>query len=556
MNEVENYKLLDFLEEKIGFKEVKGELLDTFPYEKLNKTAEYFADKYIVNNIDKNLANTKVGILYDTDVDGLFSGYTIEDTLSRLNFTTVNYINPNKIHGLTKEGIQWALANDIDALFIVDGGSGDENTINTLTEYGIEVFVLDHHPFTSWKPKNKDLTHIMNVTDDMSLPQVSGCGIVYRFCEKLGKILDFDTDKYLRFVGLTVISDICSINVPENRFYVDYLYEYYEKYGKQDWFYKQFTYYGSKKGLFGWSIAPFLNAMIRIGNEKQAVELVNSMNVMYKMNAIQRKIKSTKDIQKELLLLLEEQGQIVETEHTVIHLRRENKPISYNGVERENTYFSTLNGLLANKLLGKYNKNALVLYLNEETKEWKGSFRGFTYTKHELMEYGLSTGGHDYACGVWGSPTAFKKFLKNFDFNEYNREKASIHPVDATNLDNQTVVFQINIFEETKWHKPNTTFADMPVHDNNHRLREIAMLNEFAFTGSGINPIQVQLLGLATAEKTQLTNHPSRRAYRCKAYSYVEFGEEKEENEKSDIFDVSATSNAPYFELIRKDNTK
>src|SRR5699024_7028551 len=60
----------------------------------------------VANNVIENVIlkeDIKVGILYDVDVDGLFSGYILEDYLSRNQVEVKRYMNKNKVHGLNKE---------------------------------------------------------------------------------------------------------------------------------------------------------------------------------------------------------------------------------------------------------------------------------------------------------------------------------------------------------------------------------------------------------------------------------------------------------------------
>ena len=129
--------LKKFLDERNQYAQVEGVLLDHFPFEKLQEAVTYFYHKYILPFDKKGQDTNHYGILYDVDVDGLFSGFLIENMLTRLGKSTVNYINPNKKHGLTEEGVKWAIDNQLTCLFIVDGGSGDSETINQLNSKGI-----------------------------------------------------------------------------------------------------------------------------------------------------------------------------------------------------------------------------------------------------------------------------------------------------------------------------------------------------------------------------------------------------------------------------------
>src|SRR5699024_9007938 len=128
-----------------------------------------------------------------------------------------------------------------DWLFVVDAGSGDSEYINKLTESGIKVVVLDHHPYEKNKEINNKMSWILNVVDKPNLPKLSGCGVVYRFVEKLGKLFEDLTGQYEKYVGITVLSDMCDMSEPENRYYVKRSYEEY----RGNSFLQQFKFYGS-----------------------------------------------------------------------------------------------------------------------------------------------------------------------------------------------------------------------------------------------------------------------------------------------------------------------
>lgn len=498
LNKVLKYRGQVKLYENIhGSKEVDFKKIPVF-----NETLKTFTLEYLQNK------DMEIGVLYDPDVDGLMSGMVVYDTFKRLNKEVHCTINSGKRHGVVDEVVDWAIEKELDVLFVVDAGSGDKENILKLSENGIRVIVLDHHPYEQWEtPENVD---IINVQDHAELPKLSGCGVTFRFMEQFGKQFELEMGIYEKYVGITVISDVCDMTVAENRYYVSVLYEYFDKFRDEDKLFKQFKYYGSKKSFFGWTLIPFFNGLIRIGQEHTAVDLVNNLDSWRAMNSIKNKVIAVKSAQNTLIEQVLESSKIVELEHTVIATRVEHKDLS------------TLNGLVANKLLDKYGKNAMVLYGDSENKQFKGSLRGITYGKSDLNEFGLTARGHEHACGIMGSPEMFKKFMQ--EFVDTKKELENVERFDIE-VDVHTV--------------------------SDEKLVEIANFNEFAFNGSGIEPIVMKLLGLEKGVHT-ISSYPTRREYRTGNIHFIEFGKQDLDSEFVNEFDITLAKYRPYYQIIHK----
>lgn len=377
---------------------------DELDFPELNNVVNVLSTEFFLKEVGK------VGILYDVDVDGLFSGYILEDFFNRMGKTVVNFINPMKKHGLVKESLKWVSKEKLDWLFVVDAGSSDFKAMKKCLEMGTKVVVLDHHPY-----KEKDYPDgiwVVNISKYPKLPPLSGCGVVYRFIEAVGKVFEIETKQYETFVGITVMSDMCRMDVPENRYYVQKAYEG----NRATVFLKRFKFYGSYRSFYGWGVNPYLNALIRTGEEKKAVMTVNSMDRFAKMNRIPDDVKRVKARQIRMKEELLERGKVKKGKGVVFHLRH--------GVDE----LATLNGLVANQLLQEYGMGALVLAYDKEKLVWRGSFRGLQFTNKELKKWGFKVKGHPHACGVVIDNEGLKKFFKEFKYTtEVSREKADIY---------------------------------------------------------------------------------------------------------------------------------
>ena len=427
--------------------EKRGISLKDFKFEKYPNLIENFPE--LENAIKDTLeelfydapADIEIGVHYDVDSDGLFAGYIMEDFLKRMGFTEVhNFINPLKKHGIVEETIEWAIEKNLKWLFVVDSGSTNYDEIRYLTEKGIKVVVLDHHPYTEQElPEN---AWLVNISKYPNLPDISGCGVTYRFIEGVADAFEnMIVDDYEVFVGITAISDMMDMRDSENRYYVRQAFE-----GRSSTeLFRKIPFWGSNMSFYGWQLVPYLNAMIRIGAEKRAVRVVNNMNDRIQMARTEAEIKRIKGLQKDFMSELEQRSKIKENDHVVLCLRI--------GEDK----LRTLNGLVGNQLVSKYGKSALVLAYNKEIDRWSGSFRGFQFTNKELTEWGFECKGHPQACGASISHEGLLKFFKEATFPPYEKPKADIY-VDEDEI-------------------------------TDHDLLEIAQFNEY--TGTGLPKILI-----------------------------------------------------------------
>lgn len=342
----------------------------------------------------------RIGILYDVDVDGLYSGYVLEDFLLRtsLNEGDIHrFMNPQKAHGITKHAIAWIEEKELDFLFIVDAGSSD---VALLTEKfpDLTVYILDHHPYEQTNMAEYPNITLLNVSDHEHLPDLSGCGVVFRFVELLGRMLRIETEIYEPYVGITVLSDVCSMLVPENRYYVQKAYDNYHG----NLFLKSFTFWGSYKTFYSFQVIPYLNALIRCGETERAMTIVHNMDNPKLCEDIQEDVVRVKAKQASLVDNMRRIGQIKQADNCVVHIRHDGEELR------------PFNGLLGNKLMSEYNQSAMVLRLNREKRTWEGSFRGKNFGNQLLKDFGFWVAGHDKACGVKVEHELLLKFLDKF----------------------------------------------------------------------------------------------------------------------------------------------
>ena len=338
----------------------------------------------------------RIGVMYDPDVDGLMSGYILQDFLTRLNINSYRHMNHNKVHGLKDEAMEWVRREQLTTLFIVDAGSGDADNINELIREGVKVIVLDHHDYE--QQPILDGGYIINAVNHLPVKETSGCGVVYRFLEYLGQEYDIETNKYEKYVGITILSDICSMRSADNRYFVE---KAYEAVGTGHLF-KAFDFYGSFSSYFSYKLIPFFNAMIRCNY----IDGVLGLTDYFEKRGLQTRLSEyqfVRDEQKERVEKLKEVGELIELDGLVFLIR---PPQEQN--------YKVFNGLVANQLIQQYEMGAIVAEYNPLTNTLEGSFRGYGYGKDVLEQWGITCQGHDEACGVSIPMDRMEDILLNF----------------------------------------------------------------------------------------------------------------------------------------------
>lgn len=406
--------------------------------------------KYAKQFVEDMKTRDKAMVLYDVDVDGLFSGFFIEHYLERLDIEVFRYMNKNKAHGLAEfDSILNKLKdNNIEVLVVPDAGTNDIEQLKTLEDNGIKVYVLDHHEIEG-ELMDTEYVKVLNINEDRSYPKLSGAGVTYLFIDEVNKYYKLHIGMYENLVGVTVLSDVCDMTDNTNRYFVKKLYDNYESFE----FFKVFDFYGSFKSLMTFKVIPFLNALIRTGENDLAMRIVNDLNNASMIRGVVKPLMYTnKQEQNKMVENLKLEGKLFKLDGCTVHIRKGHK-------------YKNVGGLLANKYLDKYNQSCLVLGVDPETKQVSGSFRGLNFDYTLLRRFGFECKGHDLACGVSGSQEIFTNFLKEFGVLEEEKLGTTLRYVDAeTSIRN---------------------LKDKRV------MKRLALFNEY--TGKGVNPIKIKI---------------------------------------------------------------
>lgn len=344
----------------------------------------------------------KICVWGDFDVDGQTSTAVLVQTLRALNANVVYYVpvRGKESHGVHIESLKPIIDNGARLLLTCDTGITAHEAIDFANSHGLDVIVTDHHDPGETLPNAKAIINPKLLPEDHTLGTLAGVGVAYKLAEAL--LIEnqrSETENLLDLVALGLIADVALLQ-NETR-----------SLAKQGIERLRTT---SRPGLramaelpgasfdslteetIGFTFAPRLNALGRLGDANPAVELLLTDDSararvlaaqIEGLNAQRRML--TKQVTDAAEAQLRESPQLLN--QPVIILSHPNWP---GGVV----------GIVANKLVERYHKPA-ILFNESDDGTLRGSARSIEglhiteaiTTQKDLL---LGFGGHPMAAGM------------------------------------------------------------------------------------------------------------------------------------------------------------
>jgi len=354
-----------------------------------------------VGRVKDAVANNETVLVHgDYDVDGVTSTALIGKALGTLGVANYLYL-PERLkggYGVSKKAVYYAREKKAGLIITVDCGISAYEEIDLAKSFGIDVIVTDHH-----RPAREDLPNAVAIVNpwrsDCSYPfkELSGVGIAYKLTKALG--VGSKTD-YLDLVAFGTVCDLSTL-VDENRILV--------KYGLQE------MDTGSNPGLFalrkvagvkgkktntghlGFMLGPRVNASGRLGSADCALRLLVTNNSREADSLAVALDEENKERRKLEQLILREAIRKVDCE---VNFNKEKIIVVWNS-----SWHLGVIGIVAQRLVERYNRPAIVISVDKSTGSCRGSarsvkgfnvFEALTFCSDLLVEYG----GHEYAAGI------------------------------------------------------------------------------------------------------------------------------------------------------------
>lgn len=379
----------------------------------------HVAVECLIEHLNKD---SNILLVVDCDVDGFTSSALFYNAIKELRpDANIDFVvHDGKMHGLSSD-LDFN-SDDYNLIILPDSSSNDYEQHEYLDNKSIDVIVLDHHE----AEKYSEHAIVVNnqLSENYSNKALSGVGVVWQFLKCLieDTEADFDLTKYLDLVAVGNVADMMDLTSYETRYFVaNGLKNIHNKFIKQ--IIKENEYTLGSSGTItpkdvSWTIAPMVNAMIRVGTQKDKRLLFMAFLDEYAMTDVPSTKRGSKDGDTEVLAsqairicrnARAKQNKTVDSGIALIE-----KQIKENNLEDNklllievgvNELDATLIGLIANKIAPKYFRPTIICKrINDDLV---GSIRNFGYSeledfRGELEESGLVNWaqGHASAAGV------------------------------------------------------------------------------------------------------------------------------------------------------------
>jgi single-stranded-DNA-specific exonuclease len=370
--------------------------IDTF----LCLPKEVTHDFRLLKNIDKAVEclerhlelKSNILIIVDPDTDGytsaaiMYQYIKLIDSNVRLSYALHN----DKKHGFDNIKIP----EDINLIIVPDAGSNDFKHHKDLKEKGIDIIILDHHEIEG---ESKDAIVVNTLLGDYPNHQLSGAGVVYKFCQALDELYWSDyADKFLDLVALGNIADSMSMKELETRYYVQQGLKSINNIFFKSLVKKQEYSTKGKMNItnVNFYISPLINAVIRVGEMEDKEDMFKSFIGMdYLVDYKPRgkdiiQVPLSEDMARRCTNIKAKQTRmrdkvVNEIEELIVSDQLNgNKVIFIHQLENVD---NGLTGLIANQIAGKYKKPTILLSHCDDKGFFKGSARG--YDKSKLKDF-------------------------------------------------------------------------------------------------------------------------------------------------------------------------
>lgn len=345
--------------------------------------------------VHKAIDNDEKILIYgDYDADGVSSTTVLIKALEELEANCDFYI-PNRFtegYGPNEAAFRAAAENGFTLIITVDTGIASVYEAHVAKELGIDLIITDHHEPQEELPDCFAIIH-PKCSEGYPFQELAGVGVAFKFAQSL---LGYFPKHLLEFAAIGTIADLVPL-VDENR--VLAFYGLHALTISQNPGIKALKRVCKVEGNVteedvGFLIGPRINAVGRLENADLAVQLLLTDDDEIAQEMAEE-INVINDERKKIVNnIFQEAQQIVESSatHDVIIVAKEG-------------WNEGVLGIVASKLVRKYDRPAIVLTIKPELNTVKGSARSipaFDFFKNGMRIRELFThfGGHAQAAGM------------------------------------------------------------------------------------------------------------------------------------------------------------
>lgn len=384
--------------------------------------------------------HSKIYVVADSDVDGFTSAALL---LNYLHYCFPYAVENNfyygvhsgKQHGLSDQ-MENIIKSEYNLVILPDAGTNDVEYHKALAEMGIDVLCIDHHESSNGYSENAVIIN-NQLSENYSNKNLSGVGIVYKFCQYLDSLLEIsNADYFLDLVAIGNVADMMDVRNYETKYLIEKglsnIHNPYLKEAISSADYSISRYGGLCPHTVGFYVAPQINATIRFGEEQDKLLVFEAM-LVYKGEELIPSTKRGCRGQFEMRCvqavrvasnLKKKQDEAVNDTMPILRQIIEEKELDKNKVIAIKATpgmikNKNITGLIANKLMKEYKHPVLLLNEREQDGEitWQGSARSVETPEFESFKDFMQESG--YAFLAEGHSAAFGSGILDKDFEEF-----------------------------------------------------------------------------------------------------------------------------------------
>lgn len=301
------------------------------------------------------------------------------------NFTYI--LHDGKQHGIEVD----KLPDDTTLILVPDASSNEYEIHQQLKEKGIDIVILDHH----YADKVSEYACVVNnQLDSYPTKSLCGCAIVYKFCQAIDELyndIGF-VDQFIDIVGTALIGDMMDIRDFETRYLINQGLKNFRNPFIAGMAEKNAYSMGSQVTPHGvaFYIVPLVNAITRMGTIEEKAILFESMLNYKAYNLVPSTKRGHKPGDQETILAqclrvcTNVKNRQTREQDAAVELIE--KKIQQNNLLQHQiilvqldaaSFDSGITGLIANKIMAKYQKPTLLTIKRDKDGQilWSGSGR-------------------------------------------------------------------------------------------------------------------------------------------------------------------------------------
>ncbi len=362
-------------------------------------------DPYLLNDMEKAVSRITeaiekgelITVYGDYDADGITSTAVLKETIEMIG-GEVNYYIPNRFndgYGPNTTVFEKLILEGTKLILTCDNGVSGHEAISKANELGVDVIVTDHHELQSTLPDAYAIIHPRHPNGAYPFKDLAGVGVAFKLATALLGEIPLEM---LDLVAIGTIADLVSLT-GENRALVKQglaILKESQRIGlmalckiasvKQN---------EADEETIGFTLAPRLNAVGRLGDAAPAVELLTTFDEEAAISLAE--MINEKNI--------ERQSIVTEiTTEALAMIEQENSDQGIYVLAKKGWHEGVL-GIVASKIVSKTGKPAIVLNIDQDKGCAKGSGRSTPnyHLYHALEDTDrllTKFGGHHMAAGL------------------------------------------------------------------------------------------------------------------------------------------------------------